>query len=1256
MTLIPPGKPPTVSAVGASVTATVSWTAPAPNGGPPVDAYMVQVYVYNAQTGQPVYVGYLMACGACLSATAVGLFPGASYTFGVYAHNSVNYGPGNATPYVQLATSGGTEVGHASAAGSANGVVVSWAVPYRAIYTAPTGYTVTVYLVGQPTAVATLNAAAGTTSITATGLVNASSYYATVVAQYSGGPGVSATTNTATAGAPGADALAGAGDRPSFSFNSYPISDQVNAKVNVGSGNLEVTQGDFSLPGVSGRYPFSQVYNSLALSATSSSAGSALLAPGWRTDSSPDVRLVVGSGQVVYYDPTGGAWAIAGSGNGPFTVPAGLDATLVHNTDTTWTLTDHAANQATVFDGAGVAIKFSDRNANPVTFSYDSQAANTYRLTSPAGYNPANSTMVTAGSDGRLHQIDLAAGDGTAARSTKFAYDTNSNLQTVTDMANEATIYGYDTGHNLTSITTAGGRQTNFGYDNAHRVTTVTRLNPGHPASVTGYDYTIPAQTSVTDPDTHPATVSSIDSAFRVTKVVDAKGQSSSTVWGGDAKATSTTDAYTKITTNTYGANVGPNGAESLTHVVGPDTAAVSAGYANPAGPAQYLASSATDASGNVSTFAYDAGVAGVGNPTTATNAASAAAKISYYLPQAMLNTSTDPMNVAAGNSTSYAYSPTLLPYTVAAPSGSLLGAQLVGQDLFGRTSIAQDAKAVLTSYGYDNMDRLTSVTYNDATHSIANVYDADGHLSQRTDGTGVTTYGYDALGRLTSKVAPTANLGYGYDVASNLASVTDAGGITAYSYDKRNQVDQITEFTGRYTVFGYDNNGRRADTWTNTGGPVQYDGTGNNVIAPTSFATHTHTNYTTAGRPLQVKTTVASSDATTSRFSDLTYSYTTTGNCAGTTAGKVTDKVQTVTDNMAGGALTSVYCYNNAGRLASAVTGGNAYVYSYDADGNPLTGIGPANPNSYNSGNQITDTGYSSDPNGALTATPTLTAAYNGALQATSITPAGQGAINQAYAGTGQSERTASGATSYANGTLGIQSETTAGATTAYQHDPAGTLIAQHIPGTGGDYYYVLDAHGSVIGLVNPAGVTRAAYGYDPYGGHPVATALNGTLPVNPWRYSGQYLDNGTGLYKMGARYYDPTLGRFTQQDQLSALADPANGNRYTYAGDDPINNVDPAGASFFGDALQVGSLVVAGAGIAAAPFSAGASLALTGASIGLGTAGTYENSGPGPAAATFTLSVLTAGTAGAFDAGAAPIASAAVNAASAAFSYFAP
>ena len=33
------------------------------------------------------------------------------------------------------------------------------------------------------------------------------------------------------------------------------------------------------------------------------------------------------------------------------------------------------------------------------------------------------------------------------------------------------------------------------------------------------------------------------------------------------------------------------------------------------------------------------------------------------------------------------------------------------------------------------------------------------------------------------------------------------------------------------------------------------------------------------------------------------------------------------------------------------------------------------------------------------------------------------------------------------------------------------------------------------------------------------------------------------------------------TQQDTLNIIGDPANGNRYTYTGDDPVNNVDPKG-----------------------------------------------------------------------------------------------
>ncbi|MDP9382987.1 MAG: hypothetical protein M3Q29_23190 [Chloroflexota bacterium] len=37
-----------------------------------------------------------------------------------------------------------------------------------------------------------------------------------------------------------------------------------------------------------------------------------------------------------------------------------------------------------------------------------------------------------------------------------------------------------------------------------------------------------------------------------------------------------------------------------------------------------------------------------------------------------------------------------------------------------------------------------------------------------------------------------------------------------------------------------------------------------------------------------------------------------------------------------------------------------------------------------------------------------------------------------------------------------------------------------------------------------------------------------------NPFRYTGTYLDGATGMYQMGARYYQPNTGRFTQLDPL--------------------------------------------------------------------------------------------------------------------------
>ncbi|MBN1796817.1 MAG: RHS repeat-associated core domain-containing protein [Sedimentisphaerales bacterium] len=61
--------------------------------------------------------------------------------------------------------------------------------------------------------------------------------------------------------------------------------------------------------------------------------------------------------------------------------------------------------------------------------------------------------------------------------------------------------------------------------------------------------------------------------------------------------------------------------------------------------------------------------------------------------------------------------------------------------------------------------------------------------------------------------------------------------------------------------------------------------------------------------------------------------------------------------------------------------------------------------------------------------------------------------------------------------------------------------------------------------------------------------------------RYTGQQLDEETGLYYYGTRYYDPEIARFIQadsvvQDELSSQAL----NRYTYCVNNPLKYVDPS------------------------------------------------------------------------------------------------
>ncbi|MEU0560775.1 polymorphic toxin-type HINT domain-containing protein [Dactylosporangium sp. NPDC006015] len=60
---------------------------------------------------------------------------------------------------------------------------------------------------------------------------------------------------------------------------------------------------------------------------------------------------------------------------------------------------------------------------------------------------------------------------------------------------------------------------------------------------------------------------------------------------------------------------------------------------------------------------------------------------------------------------------------------------------------------------------------------------------------------------------------------------------------------------------------------------------------------------------------------------------------------------------------------------------------------------------------------------------------------------------------------------------------------------------------------------------------------------------------------------DQSTGLTHLGAREYDPTLGRFISVDPLTIPQDPQRLNGYAYGNNAPIVNADPTGEAFPGD-----------------------------------------------------------------------------------------
>jgi RHS repeat-associated protein len=461
------------------------------------------------------------------------------------------------------------------------------------------------------------------------------------------------------------------------------------------------------------------------------------------------------------------------------------------------------------------------------------------------------------------------------------------------------------------------------------------------------------------------------------------------------------------------------------------------------------------------------------------------------------------------------------------------------------------DARSKLSTYSYDALNRVTGVTFSDATPALGYLYDditagnyGKGRLTKITDGTGNTTFKYDIQGRLIQKTQTTSTViktvSYGYDPLGRMNAITyPSGKVLTYTFDVQgrvasiavNAVNLVSSIT--YQPFG------PAKSWTWSGGPAQ-----------------------TRAFDLDGRQT--------------SYPYTATGTV--NLAYDLGNRITALT-----GSVAKTYAYDKLDRLTGY---GTAITYQYDANGNRTqfkngTAISTYNnPTTSNRLSSITGTGpeaYTYDLAGNTTAIAAKTLAYDarGRLtthtSGTTVTTFGINAIGQRLVKAGA---TAALTTRFVYGEDGKL---------LGEYDNAGALITEHVYlgdtplaaiKTAGAYMIQADHLNTPRAILGAANVLAWKWDSDAFG----TTAANenpsalGIFNYN-LRFPGQYYDKETLTHYNYFRDYNPKTGRYIESDPIGLKGGI---NTFAYVKNNPITKIDPNGLG----PLSFGACTVANGG----------------------------------------------------------------------------
>ncbi len=527
--------------------------------------------------------------------------------------------------------------------------------------------------------------------------------------------------------------------------------------------------------------------------------------------------------------------------------------------------------------------------------------------------------------------------------------------------------------------------------------------------------------------------------------------------------------------------------------------------------------------------------------------------------------------------------------------------------DALGRLTTVKDALNQTTRYSYDGNGKISQVSiqakngspqtlntkkYNElgllttkqdsASKSESYMYNNLGQLKVKTDRNGSSfTYTYDEYGQLKksvisgkiNNVAQTQEISMIYGdgtprkqtvqtrtnnavTATQTLTVDSLGQVRAnysvaggHSALMENQVDvvgRLKQVSDRYMLFytNYQYNNQRLEKVQTDGSStingsassnVQYEYLANNQVKSITYPTLAggsilKTEYT---RNMAMGWTESLSNKRGSYvLSSFTYSYDNNGNQL------------SVSESRNGGTKkTTNYTYDALNRLLSiSKPDGSVTTYSYDLQGNRQT--------MSNTGGIIldnTEINYNYDLQNTLTSVTkggvaTSFQYYADGLRFMKTNGNTQTQVNYNFQGEVISEE------KIVSGEFVEQANFVRGDRILVKKDRKKTK----------DYYYLYNGHGDVIQIVDTSGNVVNNYVYDEWG--TITSQTEGI--TNSFKYAGESYDSETGLYYQRARYYDPSMGRFINEDTYEGQIDnPLSQNVYTYVHNNPLIYSDPSG-----------------------------------------------------------------------------------------------